>query len=199
MDQSQPSQQQPDIQFVRVTEPAIFQLIPRRLFEDLPGVGKERVDDLYRYAMSLLTVPAVDQQGKVVGRIPNEVVHVAILVDDVTHVIKGVVWAQLDLVEQHIFIQALSLDKDLRTMTAQLHQRVMDYLFALTDGLAAKSLNIQKKLVMATDRPKTYIRHGWTKSPTVLLEYVEPKANTIPITTEAAPIDETPQQEGAAA
>lgn len=153
-----------DLQFVRVIDPAIFQVIPRKLFEQIKELDEEAIDAIYANAVSIMTIPVVNEKGIRIGTLPKLNVWVAIL-HDVAHQIKGFLWAEFDIIERCIFVQACSLDKQYQSNDGAFIKKVVEYLRGLPvpDELKA---NIR----FATTRPEAFEKLGWKRSKKILLE-----------------------------
>lgn len=158
-----------DLHFVRCTMPETFTLIPRYLFEQINdlGYGEDRVENIYKNGLSILMVPTITDKG--VEWIPNPLIHVVIMFD-AEHHIKGFLWAEVDLVDKHIFIHALSLDKEYQSNGQQTEKTLFEKVLNITDRPELKPYKIQKKIVMATSRPKAYERFGFKRTKKVLME-----------------------------
>ena len=152
-----------DLKFWRVTDPAVFQVIPRRLFEQIKELDDEMIENFYQFGTEILTVPVV-RNGKLC-RVPNPIIWIAVL-HDVAHEMKGFVWAEFNIIEKHIFIQAYSVDKEYQSTNGATEKKVVDYLFSLP-----VPDEIKTKIKMVTARPKVFEeKHGWKRSNNVLME-----------------------------
>lgn len=155
-----------DLKFVRVIDPDIFALvIPRYLFEQIKELDENMVDRIYKSATSIMTVPVVDEQGNVVGKLLKANVWIAALYD-ITNQVKGFIWATFDIVEQRIFVQACSVDKEYQSEDGEVMKKMVEYLRSLPISDEMKA-NIQ----MATIKPRAFERRGWTRTKNVLMEF----------------------------
>ena len=152
-----------ELTFVRAIDPAVVQAIPRYLFEQIKDMDEQKIEMIYGYATSILTVPAVNAIGQIVS-VPNPLIWMVIM-HDVSHQIKGFLWAKIDIIERRIFVQACSVDRDYQGTNGAVEKRVVDYLF----GLPIPD-DLKQKIVMSTSRPKACEKHGWHRSKKVLME-----------------------------
>ena len=153
-----------DLIFVRVIDPAVFQIIPRYLFEQIKEMDAVMIDHLYQFASEILTIPVVNENGQLI-RIPNPIVCIAVL-HDIARQIKGFLWAEIDIIERHIFVQACSVYKEYQSNNGEVERRMVKYLFDLSIPPEFKT-----KIKMATLRPKVFEeKFGWNRSKTVLME-----------------------------
>lgn len=150
-----------DLQFVRVVDPAVFAVIPRSLFEQIKELDDQAIDAIYANAMSIMTIPVVNEQGLPIGRFPKQNVWIAIL-HDVAHQIKGFLWFDIDVIERLIFVKAASIDKEYQSNNGEVAKCFRDYLMNLPTPF--------KKIMWATATPKAYEKHGWVRSKRVLME-----------------------------
>jgi hypothetical protein len=158
-----------DLKFIRIITPEAFNMIPRYLFEQIKdlGEGENRVDDIYAQGLSILMMPVI--QGGILRVEPNPLVHIVVFADD-EHVVKGFVWAEIDLVDKHIFVHALSLDKEYQSVDGVIENVVMDYLFKIPDLPEFKDVGLMKKIQLTTTRPRAYERVGCKRSKKILME-----------------------------
>lgn len=152
-----------ELTFQRVVDPAIVQIIPRYLFEQLEKVSAEQVDMLYAYASDMLTLPAVNHLGQVV-RVANPLIWFAVL-HDVAHQIKGFLWVKINIIGKHLYVQAFSVDKEYQDSKGSINKKMLDYLF----GLPIPD-EFKQKVTMEVTRPKAAEKRGWERSKRVLME-----------------------------
>jgi hypothetical protein len=152
-----------ELKFQRVVDPAIIQVIPHRLFEQIKELDKDKIDMLYACANDILTLPAVNNLGQLV-RVANPVIWFAVL-HDIAHVIKGFLWVEIDVIEEHLYIQAFSVDKKYQTKDGAVNKKLIDYLFNLP--IPDK---LKQKIKMATINPKAAEKWGWKRSKNALME-----------------------------
>lgn len=157
-----------ELKFVRVIDPNVFMLIPRYLFEQIKEFDKESIDNLYRFGSSIVTVSIQGPNGEII-RMPNEFVHIIVMADN-EGIMKGFVWAEIDAIERHIFVQAISVDKKYQSQNGEIENKITDYLFKLTERRELKNLNIRKKIVMATIHEKAFEKYGWKRCKRILME-----------------------------
>jgi RecA-family ATPase len=158
-----------ELTLTRVIDPFVFNLIPRYLFEQIDGMDKEGVDNMITCGSSIITTLISNDKGQLF-RTPNPLVHIVVMTD-LENKIKGFFWAAIDVIEKHIFIYAMSVDKKYQPNTADFSDAVTKYLFDLPIEVKFK-----QKIVSATTRPKAFERYGWSRSKRVLMEY-SPKEN----------------------
>lgn len=165
-----------DLRFIRCTMPETFMMIPRYLFEQIEdlGSGEGRVDNIYNSGLSILMVPTVTEKG--VEWIPNPLIHIVVMYDN-DHHIKGFLWAEIDLIDKCIFIHALSLDREYQSNGQDTERVVIEKTMDLADRPELKPYEIQKKIIMATSRPKPFERIGFKPSTKILMEYTNENGN----------------------
>ncbi len=151
-----------DLKFLRLIIAEAFNAIPRALFESIKDIDTEIIDRIYENSAEIMTVPVVDTQGMVVGRLQSQSVWVAVM-QDIAKVIKGFVWMEFDVIEQRVFVQACAVDPEYQGSAIQ---HVVNYI---------KSLNISEEMKnniqFTTTRPKAFEKAGWKRSEKVLMEY----------------------------
>jgi len=145
--------------FFRLTAPNSINHVPRYLFEQVKDLDEGAIDRLYQYSSSVLTVVVPSEQGLV--RIPNDLVWIAVLQDE-GHKIKGFLWLDFDIIEQYIFVQLLTVDKEYQF--GDILEKSMDYIMNLDIPDVFK-----KRIEWATTRPKAFERIGWKRAERVLM------------------------------
>ena len=137
-----------DLKFVRIIDPQLLAVVPRYLFEQIKELDERMIDTIYENATSIMTVPVMNEQGKVVGTLPKVNVWFAVL-HDISHQIKGFLWVTFDIIERRIFVQALSVDSEYQSNNGALMKKVVGYLrnLSLPDDM-------KSKIQMATIKPK---------------------------------------------
>lgn len=154
-----------ELKFLRLIIAEAFNAIPRRLFESIKEIDSEVIDRIYANSADIMTIPVVDQQNKLVGRIPAQSVWVAVMLD-IGKVVKGFVWMEFDVIEQRVFVQACAVDKEYQSSDGSVIQKVVDYIRNLNLTEEMKN-NIQ----FTTTRPMAFEKVGWKRSKKVLMEY----------------------------
>jgi hypothetical protein len=139
-------------------------LIPRYLLEQVKEIDEKTIDAIYTYASDIMTYPVVNEEGIVVGRIAKTSVWVAVL-QDVAHIIKGFIWADLDPIERKVFIQGCSVDKEYQSNNGEVLRYMIDYIRSLRIPEEWKN-NIQ----MTTTQPKAFEKAGCKRSRRILME-----------------------------
>jgi hypothetical protein len=142
-----------NLKFVRLTEPAQFSLIPRRLFEQVKGTDNitERIYQFGPVALAspltFLYVLAEEKQLKD-GYAP----------------VKGILWAEINPLNETLTINVLSLDKEYQGngIVDKAYEEILKKI-QQTERL--------KKMEMLTTRPEVYEKkHGWRRSDKIILE-----------------------------
>lgn len=154
-----------ELKFVRIIVPELFAFIPRYLFEQIKEIDEEAIDAIYENAASIMTVPVMNEKGVVVGRLPAVNVWIAGL-HDISHQIKGFLWAEFDIIEKRIFVQACSVDKEYQSNNGELLEKVKSYLLNLPILPEFK-----QKICWSTIQPKAFERRGFKRSQKILMEY----------------------------
>lgn len=130
-----------DLNFIRIQD---FRLIPRYLMEQVKGSDAE-IDRIlqYNFAKDPLTLlyALADDQNK----------------------IKGFLWADIDVLEGVVHVNALSVDKDYQDGKPALEAvRFLQNLI--------KDSKLKKKITFATTRPKAFERMGFKRTKLVNME-----------------------------
>lgn len=155
----------PDIKeltFLRLIIAEAFNAIPRALFESIKEIDSETIERIYENSAEIMTVPIVDSQGVVVGRVQSKSVWVAVM-QDIGKVVKGFVWMEFDVIEQRVFVQACAVDPEYQ---GEAIGHVVDYIKGLNVSEEMKN-NIQ----FTTTRPKAFEAAGWKRSKRIVMEY----------------------------
>lgn len=148
---------------MRVIDPGVFQLIPRHLFEQIEDFDADTIDRLYDYGSSILTQVVPNEAGELV-RIPNPLVHIAVLIDS-SHKIQGFLWAHIDVLDESIFIKAFSLEPKFQSANGEAMRRGRKYI----DNLNIPE-RFKTKLKMSTKKVRAFERYGWRKSENTMME-----------------------------
>jgi len=98
-----------DLKFVRTFD---FRHIPRYLFEQVEETDSAMIDRIYRFGSDFAVSPLT-------------LLYVLV---DVDYRIKGVLWAEIDLIDAIIFIRLLSIDKEYQSLDSKLLNKVKDFL-----------------------------------------------------------------------
>ena len=142
-----------DLEFVRTFD---FRHIPRELFEQIEEMDPAMIDRLYTF-------------GGQFSASPLTLLYVLV---DVDYKIKGVLWANIDIIEGMFFIRLLSLNKEYQSLDGQFLSKIKDFLFNLETGPALK-----KKIQFLTSKPKAYEKAGCQRSKQILMEIDNGKNN----------------------
>lgn len=140
-----------DLKFVRTFD---FALIPRTLFEQIKEMDAAMIDRVYRF-------------GPLIGASPLTLLYV--LVDEVNK-IKGILWAEVDLIDAIIFIRLLSVNKEYQSLNGQLLNKAKEFLFNLPTGPELK-----KEIHFLTNRPDAYKKIGAKRSDRIRMEISDEK------------------------
>jgi hypothetical protein len=148
----------------RAIDPAIVQCIPRELFESIPGMEPEMIDNIYRHAAEIMTIPVVDESGFVVARQPSNNVWVAVWTTELHHV-KGFLWCEFDPIMRCTFIQACAVDKEYHSSRGEVLKAMIAYVNTLPI-----SDEVKGHILIATTRPAAFEKVGLVKSKRILME-----------------------------
>lgn len=151
-----------DLTFLRLIIAEAFNAIPRALFESIKEIDSDTIDRIYANSADIMTVPVVDANGTIVGRVQSQSVWVAVMLD-IGKVVKGFVWMEFDVIEQRVFVQACAVDPEYQ---GEAITKVVEYIKGLNLTDEMKN-NIQ----FTTTRAKAFEKVGWKRSKKVLMEY----------------------------
>lgn len=144
-----------DLKFVRTYE---FTYIPRYLFEQTKEMDSETIDRVYAF-------------NSYIANCFTTLLYV--LLND-SHEIKGVLWAEIDVLNARFFVRHLSVDKEYQSMDGQLIKKVRDFLFSLDTGPELK-----KEIWFLTTHPQAYEKAiGAERSKKILMEITDGTNNT---------------------
>ena len=136
------------LEFIRLTDPKLFSVIPPSLFEQAKG-SNFKIDKLYEFGPLLLASPLT-------------FFYIMVEPSDKPEV-KGIFWAEISPLTGHLAVHALSIDKDAQE-NGNLGEMVK-----FADNLA-KSQGITK-IQMLTTRPKVYEKKfGYERSEKIIME-----------------------------
>jgi len=152
-----------NLKFVRIIDQGAFNCIPRYLFEQIKDLDSDAIGRLYQYASSILTIVGLDEGGQII-RVPNPLVHIAVLIDD-KHKIKGFFWFQFDPIEQLTFIQEYSVDRSYQSANGDLLNQAKTYVMGLPIPDEYKRV-----IRWATTKPDAFEKHGFRRAKKVLME-----------------------------
>ena len=164
-----------DLTFLRLIIAEAFQAIPVRLFESIKELTPEMIDRIYTYSAEIMTYPCYDAVGRIISRVPNPSVWVAVM-QDIGREVKGFIWLEFDIIEQRVFVQAVAVDKEYQSSAGDVIENLIAYIKTLRISEEMKD-NIQ----FATTKPKAYEKIGCKRSKRILMELknepVEPESN----------------------
>ncbi|KKN24782.1 hypothetical protein LCGC14_0891460 [marine sediment metagenome] len=136
-----------NLEFIRLTDPGLFSLIPPELFEQAKG-SNFKIDKLYEFGPLLLASPFTFFYA---------------MTDPESHKIKGIFWAEISPLTEHLAVHALSISKD-----AQKNGNLKE-MVEFTENLA-KEQGLTK-IQMLTRRPEVYEKKfGFKKSEKIIME-----------------------------
>ncbi|GAF71285.1 unnamed protein product [marine sediment metagenome] len=135
-----------DLQFVRTFD---FALIPRTLLEQVKEIDSEEIDRIYTF-------------GPMFASNPLTLLYALV---DAGYKIKGVLWAEIDVIDAIIFIRLLSVNKEYQSQNGQLLNKAKDWLFNLKTGPKLK-----KEIHFLTTRPGAFEKIGVRRSKRIRME-----------------------------
>jgi|TARA_R100000501_G_C2622234_1_gene115450 hypothetical protein len=135
------------LKFQRIID---FNLIPKKYFKQL---GCYEPDDITR----------IYQFGMLFTKSPTTLLFVAI---DEGKVVKGFLWASVDIVDRTLYIRAYSLDKEYQQTGRENLEKARNALHE-----AIKGSIVKKKVTWLTEKPAAFIRYGGKKSKFTLIEF----------------------------
>jgi hypothetical protein len=136
-----------DLKFVRLTQPQLFTLIPRYLFEQVKGASFiiERVYELGPAALA------------------NPLTLLYVLAEKKTGRIKGVLWAEVNLFNDNLVVHVYSVDKEYQGNGTL--AKGLEFIRLVLKGTSVD------KIQMSTNRPKAFERkQGWSPSEQTIME-----------------------------
>jgi len=135
-----------ELKFVRMFD---FRCIPRGLFEQTKELEDDEIDRIYTFGSTFVASPLT-------------LLYVLI---DSTNIIKGVLWAEINLINAVIFIRFFSVYKEYQSSKGELLNKAKDFLFGLKMGSGLK-----KEIHFLTTRPQAYKKIGARRSKNVRME-----------------------------
>jgi hypothetical protein len=111
------------------------------------------------------TIDRIYQVGDLFAVSPTTLLY--ILINEL-YQIKGVLWAEINLIDAIIFIRLLAVDKEYQSTNGDLMNKVKDFLFGLDTGPALK-----KEIHFLTTHPKAYQRQGVKRSKRIRMEITD--------------------------
>jgi len=135
-----------DLKFIRTFD---FRYIPRPLFEQVKEMDAAMIDRVYKFS-------------PLIGASPLTLLYV--LIDEVNK-IKGVLWAEVDLIDAIIFIRLLSVDREYQSLNGQILNKAKDFLFNLPTGSELK-----KEIHFLTTRPDAFEKIGARRTERIRME-----------------------------
>lgn len=144
-----------ELQFVRITDPNMFSLIPRKLFDQVKG-SEYKIDRIYQFGAMLLASPLT----------------FFYLLLDKDHQIGGILWAEMNPLDDQIKVHAFSVDKEYQQNLSgkfKLNSRALKTALELLRKLQ-KDHGLDSKIEIVTLRPRAYEKAGWKRSKKCLME-----------------------------
>lgn len=135
-----------ELEFVRTFD---FRHIPRALFEQAKEMDKATIDRIYKF-------------GALFTGSPLTLLYVLV---DVSYKIKGVLWAEVNIIDAIIFIRLLSVDKEYQSQNGELLNKVKEFLFNLDTGPELK-----KEIQFQTTHPAAFEEVGAKRSKQIRME-----------------------------
>lgn len=134
-----------ELRFIRIQD---FNLIPRYLMEQVKG-GDTKVNRVLQF-------------GTQIAKDPLTLLYV---LADTQNKIKGFLWAEIDVFDEVIHVNTLSLDKEYQDRNGTALLKTVDFLKSLLEGS-----KLQKKITFSTNRPKAFERLGFKRTALVNME-----------------------------
>lgn len=134
-----------DLKFVRIDKPDLFGLIPRELFEQVKD-HTFNTDKIYQLAHTFIS---------------NPLTRFYVLVNGDAK-IKGILWAYVNLLNERIQVNLLSIDKEYQFGSAL--EKTLEFVKSW------QSENGNLKIEIMTARPHAYEKFGLIKSKQVIME-----------------------------
>lgn len=140
-----------DLTFVRLTDPSQFNLIPQELFTQVKGADYD-IGRLYQLGPLLLASPLT---------------YFYVLVNS-SSAIKGLLWAEINPLNNTLNIHAFSADKEYQQKTKG-HSTALDITLEFLRKIQ-KEEKLDSRIEIVTLRPKAYEKAGWKTSKKILME-----------------------------
>lgn len=155
-----------DLQFVRVIDPNIFRVIPRKLFEQIKGYEFD-IGKLIRYGASIATHPLTYM----------------FVLTDAANKIQGILWSRVDVVDEMFEVYLFSVER--KYQNSGILAQVLKFMRELQEQQRpilkkAFDINLKDKILLVTTKPKGYMKLGAVYSKRIILEI----SNVEPIKTE---------------
>ena len=135
-----------ELEFVRTFD---FRHIPRTLFEQIKEMDKAMIDRIYKF-------------GPLFAESPLTLLYVLV---DVDYKIKGVLWAEVNIIDAVIFIRLLSVDKEYQSQNGELLNKAKEFLFNLDTGP-----DLKKEIRFLTTHPSAFEEVGAKRSKQIRME-----------------------------
>lgn len=140
-----------DLQFIRIDKPELFTWIPRYLFEQVKD-HTFNIDKIYQLAHTFIGNPATmfyalaDKEAVEQGKAP----------------VKGILWANINVLTETINVNILSVDKEYQFSDAL--EKTLEFIKSW------QGENENLKIQMITTRPHAYKKIGFQQSKRIIME-----------------------------
>ena len=150
-----------DLTFLRLIMPRSFEVIPRRLFEQIPKRDWS-VDKLYRYGPVFIANPF----------------NAVWALQDIGKIIHGVLWVTIDPIVEIIAVNVLSVDREYQGINGGLSNRPSGIIKKTADHLHKFQkefkdrfgIELKHEILWSTTRPRACERAGAKRYPRVIME-----------------------------
>lgn len=150
-----------DLTFLRLIMPSAFEVIPRRLFEQIPKRNWS-VDRIYEYGPIFISNPF----------------NAVWAMQDISKDIHGVLWVTIDPVVEIIAVNVLSVDREyqnlngsLRNAGSEIIKKVAEHLHGFQDEIKQRfGIELKKEILWTTTRPRACEKAGAKRHPRTIME-----------------------------
>ncbi|MHC4739976.1 MAG: hypothetical protein ACYS9Y_13800 [Planctomycetota bacterium] len=139
----------PDIEELKFVRTYDFEYVPKYLLDQIDDCDSDMTERIYKF-------------GRMFASSPLTLLYVMI---DKVNVVKGVLWAEINIIDALIFIRLLSVAKEYQSSCGHTLEKVKEFLFGLDTGPELK-----KEIRFLTTRPKAYEKTGAVNSSRILME-----------------------------
>ena len=136
-----------ELTFVRIKDRRLVKLIPRELIENVKG-RTFTPEQFYKYQES---------------QIDNPYNHLYVLVDDAKK-IHGYLWAEINILDESLFVNTFSIGKEYWGKGKAMPK-------AIEFVSQVKQKTKSPRVFWISSNDKFFMKHGFTRSKNVLLEY----------------------------
>lgn len=139
---------QADIWELKILRIYDLNVVPRRFFEQARDLKGWNLDRLYSYSSSICSNPC----------------NLIYALHDEGRVIRGILWARIDILSEELFVVLLSVDKEYQGANGAAIDAAK---LALEEVKRTAGL---KRITFLTTRPKAYEKHGMKRTKAVIME-----------------------------